>query len=182
MKLLNRNGVLHRARASAVFCLLVSIVACSQSTDESDPNFARRTDSSIELFDGRVIPAMPELLSVREQYDMRVRWLEKKHAALLPMMRKHDIGMWIIINEEFHDDPVTPYIAPKQYFTGRLDVHIFVDAGAEGLERFTNLRRPNLEHVKFFDPMPISRNNRGFEVRRRVSRPSTSSTNPAPSD
>ena len=103
MKPLNRTSFL-----SAVLCLLVSMDACSQptptpSSDESESDFVRRPDGSIELFDGRVIPPMPALLGVREQYDLRVKWLEKKHAALLPMMRKHDIDMWIIINEEFHD-------------------------------------------------------------------------------
>jgi Xaa-Pro aminopeptidase len=165
MKTLNRPLFLHGACASAALFLFVSTVACGPSTvaDTDDPDFVRRADGTIELFDGRIVPAMPELLRVREQYDLRVKWLEAKHAALLPMMRQHGIDMWIVVNEEFHDDPVTQYIAPKQNFTGRNDLHIFVDAGEEGLGRFTNLRRPNLEHVRFFEPMPIPRNSRGFQ-------------------
>ncbi len=154
MKSLKRSLFLH----CVLFGALVSIAACNQPTPSADAS-----DGSIELFDGRAIPAMPTLLSVREQYDLRVKWLGKKHAALLPMMREHDIDMWIVVNEEFHDDPVTQYIAPKQNFTGRLDVHLFVDSGEKGLQRFTNLRRPNLEHLSFFEPMPIDRNTRGFQ-------------------
>ena len=32
---------------------------------------------SIEMFDGRVIPAMPELLGMGEQYELRLHWLEQ---------------------------------------------------------------------------------------------------------
>ncbi len=49
------------------------------------------TDGSIRLFDGRLIPPLPELLRVREQYELRVKWLEKKHGHLLKMMRQHQL-------------------------------------------------------------------------------------------
>jgi len=40
-------------------------------------------------------------MAVREQ------WLEKRHQMILPMMRQFNIDMWIVVNEEFHDDPLT---------------------------------------------------------------------------
>ena len=66
----------------------------------------------IELFDGRTIPAMPELLGMRAQYELRLDWLEQKHALLLDQMREHDIEMWIVVSEEFHPDAVTQYVTP----------------------------------------------------------------------
>ena len=49
-----------------------------------------------------------------EQVTLRGAWLERRHEMLLPMMRQYDIDMWIVVNEEFHDDPLTEYIAPPR--------------------------------------------------------------------
>lgn len=122
-----------------------------------------RADGSIELFDGRVIPALPDMLGVREQYELRLQWLERRHALLLPMMRRHGIAMWIVVNEEFHDDPVTPYVAPDLTYVRRRDIHVFIDAGAEGLKRFSNYRRPTAAYAQFFEPFPVPRDERGIQ-------------------
>lgn len=76
-----------------------------------------------------------ELLDWSEQMAVRDGWLEKRHGMLLDLMRQHEIEMWIVVNEEFHDDPLTEYIAPARPYTGRRDVFVFVDAGADGLRK-----------------------------------------------
>jgi Xaa-Pro aminopeptidase len=70
-----------------------------------------------------------------EQMALRDGWLTQRHDMLLPMMRRHGIGMWIVVNEEFHDDPLTEYVAPARPYTGRRDVFVFLDAGDEGLRK-----------------------------------------------
>lgn len=86
------------------------------------------------------IPAMPKLLSQREQMDVREAWLRKRLGSLLlPMMKRHGIEMWIVVNEEFHSDPVTPHIVPPIPIVGRRDIFIFIDRG-ERLERVALLR------------------------------------------
>jgi len=35
------------------------------------------------------------------------------------------------VNEEFHDDPLTEYIAPPRPYTGNRDIFVFVDTGEE---------------------------------------------------
>ncbi|HQW65641.1 MAG TPA: hypothetical protein PLJ23_01305, partial [Gemmatimonadales bacterium] len=75
------------------------------------------------------------LLSWSEQIRVRESWLDARHAMLLPMMRRHGIGMWIVVNEEFADNPVVHAIAPPRPYTGNRDVFVFVDAGAKGLRR-----------------------------------------------
>ena len=112
------------------------------------------TDGSIQLFDGRLIPPLPELLGVREQYDFRVTWLEKKHGHLLTMMRQNGVGAWIIINHEFNDDPATEHVAPDLVYVSRRDLHVFVDAGDTGLARFSSYGRPNIDHARLFEPLP----------------------------
>lgn len=86
------------------------------------------------------IPPMPKLLSQREQMDVRERWLKKRlDTMLLPMMKRREIDMWIVVNEEFHSDPVTPSIVPPMPIVGRRDLFIFIDRG-ERLERIALVR------------------------------------------
>ncbi len=75
------------------------------------------------------------LLTWTEQMAVRDAWLTTRHEMLLPMMRRHGIGMWIVVNEEFHDDPLTQYVAPARPYTGRRDIFVFVDAGEAGLRK-----------------------------------------------
>jgi len=85
-------------------------------------------------------PPAPKLLSLREQADVRERWLMVRLGSkLLPMMKRHGIGMWIVVNEEFKSDPVTEYIVPPMPIVGRRDIFIFTDMG-ERIERLALLR------------------------------------------
>lgn len=147
-------------------CLLLLPLALScasaQAREDDSRQVAQRSANSTVLFDGRVIPAMPVLLGLRDQYNLRVRWLEQKHALLLPLMRTHDVKMWIVVNEEFHDDPATQYLAPPLSYVRRRDVKVFVDAGADGLKRYSDYWRPTADYARFFEPLPGARNERGI--------------------
>src|SRR5690242_7937784 len=79
--------------------------------------------------DRRALPTWSEQIRIRED------WLTRRHALLLEMMRRHDVGMWIVVNEEFHDDPLTMVVAPPRPYAGNRDLFVFVDAGAGGLKR-----------------------------------------------
>ena len=93
---------------------------------------------------------LPKLLSVREQQAVRESWLKKRlDTMLLPMMRQQKIEMWIVVNEEFHADPVTEYIAPPLPYVGRRDFFIFADRGGDKLDRLALVRYPE-EHLKYF--------------------------------
>jgi len=79
---------------------------------------------------GEKIPAMPKLLSLRDQMTVREAWLKKRFdTILLPMMRRHNVSMWIVTNEEFHSDAVTESIVPPIPIVGRRDFFIFADNG-----------------------------------------------------
>ena len=83
---------------------------------------------------------MPKLLTQREQMKVREGWLRKRLGTLLPgMMKRHGIDMWIVVNEEFNSDPVTPHITPPIPIVGRRDVFIFIDRG-ETHERIAMVR------------------------------------------
>ena len=93
---------------------------------------------------------LPKLLPVREQQALRERWLKTRlDTMLLPMMRQQKIDMWIVTNEEFHPEPVVPYIAPPIPYQGRRDFFIFADRGGDKLDRIALVRYPE-EHLKYF--------------------------------
>jgi len=121
-----------------LFVASTTTLAAQQSKGSSDRTSAR-------------VPEADMLLSWSQQIAVREQWLVKKHALLLPMMRRHGIGMWIVVNEEFHDDPITQFIAPPRPYTGNRDLFVFVDAGDAGLKRFavTGYTEENL--ARFFD-------------------------------
>jgi len=95
------------------FCALMSCPAAAQSLKEQ----------------------MPRLLPWSQQIAVREGWLVKRHAMLLEMMRRHKVDMWIVVNEEFHDDPLTEYVAPPRPYTGNRDFFVFVDTGEKGLKK-----------------------------------------------
>ncbi len=96
---------------------------------------------------------MPKLLSQREQLQVRSGWLKKRlDTMLLPMMKRRNIDMWIVVNEEFHSDPVTPYIVPPVPVVGRRDFFIFINNG-DRLDRVAVIRYPEEQLAKFYTMM-----------------------------
>ncbi|MGA8221307.1 MAG: M24 family metallopeptidase [Candidatus Acidiferrales bacterium] len=104
---------------------------------------------------------MPQLLPWSQQIAVREGWLVKRHAMLLDMMRRHNVDMWIIVNEEFHNDPITEYIAPPRVYTGGRDIFVFVDAGEKGLRKIAVTGYSEESVQKFFesadDPQPADK-------------------------
>ncbi|MGD9589874.1 MAG: M24 family metallopeptidase [Pyrinomonadaceae bacterium] len=114
------------------------------------------------------IPAMPKLLSQREQADFREQWLRKRLGSLLlPMMKRHGIEMWIVVNEEFHNDPVTPHITPMVPIVGRRDLFIFIDQG-QRIERVAVIRYAEERLKGHYRMLLPARDKFGEEVRKLV--------------
>ena len=99
----------------------------------------------------------PPLLPWSQQIAVREGWVQERHAALLPMLRRHGISMWIVATEEFHDDPLVQHVAPPRPYVGNRDFFVFIDAGDAGLKRIaiTGYTEDNLR--QFFEtgePVP----------------------------
>jgi Xaa-Pro dipeptidase len=111
---------------------------------------------------------LPKLLTQREQMEVRERWLMVRLGSkLLPMMKRHGIEMWIVVNEEFNSDPVTEYITPPIPIVGRRDIFIFIDRG-ERIERIAMVRYDEerlRKHYRFVMP---ARDKFGEELRKIV--------------
>lgn len=106
-------------------------------------------------------PKSPVLLSWSQQIAVREQWLAKRHEMILPMMRQYGIDMWIVVNEEFHDDPLTQYIAPPRPYAGNRDFFVFIDTGEKGLRKIA-ISGYSEENVKQFfespdDPRPADK-------------------------
>ncbi len=136
-----------------VISIVVMLICIECKQVHENPVVTHRDDGSIELWDGRIIPPIPELLGVRAQYYLRMDWLKKKHEQLLPMMREHGIGMWIIPEGTFDRDPLTHYVAPTRSFSHGV-THIFVDGGDEGLKRYSTYAHPTIDYTGFFEILP----------------------------
>lgn len=108
---------------------------------------------------------MPKLLSLREQMDVREMWLKKRLDTLvLPMMRKHNVSMWIVVNEEFNSDPATEYIVPPMPIVGSRDFFIFVDNG-EKLEKIAIVRYAEERLKNHYQMISVSRDKLGETLR-----------------
>lgn len=95
--------------------------------------------------------AQPKLLPWSQQVAVREQWLAKRHAMLLDMMRRNGVDMWIVVNEEFHDDPLTQYVAPPRPYAGGRDFFVFIDAGDAGLKKVAITGFAEESVKKFFD-------------------------------
>jgi len=157
-----------RTRLLPGACLLVALSSVADAQPgpgpvRDDPTVpaVRWFGDTAKLGDGRVIPPLPRLLGVREQFDLRMRWLTERHQRLLPMMRAHGVSMWVVMNEEFHNDPLTEHVAPPMVYVSRRDAHVFVDGGERGLLRYSNYWRPTATYAGLFEPLPAPRSDRG---------------------
>ncbi|MFM8566261.1 MAG: M24 family metallopeptidase [Gemmatimonadota bacterium] len=109
------------------------------------------TTATVGAAQGYHIRSASALLPWSEQIRVRETWLAARHERLLPMMRSHGVAMWIVVNEEFHDNPLVAQVAPPRPYTGNRDLFVFVDAGEAGLKKFavTGYTEENL--ARFFD-------------------------------
>jgi Xaa-Pro dipeptidase len=116
------------------------------------------------------IPAMPKLLTQRQQIDVREMWLKKRlDTLLLPMMRKHGIAMWMVVNEEFNADPATEYIVPPMPIVGSRDFFIFVDNG-EKLEKIAIVRYSEERLKNHYQMISVSRDKLGETLRNTIAK------------
>jgi Xaa-Pro dipeptidase len=104
---------------SVLASLLLAVCACAHPP----------APASGAPVDRSALPSWTEQIRTREE------WLTRRHALLLEMMRRHGVAMWIVVNEEFHDDPLTQFVAPPRPYAGNRDLFVFVDAGSAGLKR-----------------------------------------------
>jgi Xaa-Pro aminopeptidase len=82
----------------------------------------------------------PAVLSLKEQARVYDGWLDLRLKTLLPeLMRRERIDMWLVICEEYNEDPVYLSLVPFASLSARrLTMLVMFDRGGEkGVERFS---------------------------------------------
>lgn len=82
----------------------------------------------------------PAVLNLKEQARVYDGWLRERLAALLPeLMRRERIDMWLVICEEYNEDPVYLSLVPFASLSARrLTMLVMFDKGGDrGVERFS---------------------------------------------
>jgi Xaa-Pro aminopeptidase len=86
-----------------------------------------------------------------QQIALREGWLRTRHGMVLEMMRRHGVSLWIVANEEFHDDPLTALVAPPRPYAGNRDFFLFFDGGEKGLQKFAVMGYSEEAVATFFE-------------------------------
>ena len=138
---LTRQG--RAARFLSLLVLLLLAPLASQGDATAPPRPAQATAPALS--------SPPPPLPMARQIAVREGWLARRYQMLLPLMRAHKIGMWVVVTEEFHDDPLAWVIAPPRPYVGRRDIFVFADAGEAGLARvaITGYSEENIQ--RFFE-------------------------------
>jgi Xaa-Pro aminopeptidase len=70
--------------------------------------------------------------TLREQAAMQQEWLRKRLDTFIPpLMRKHDIDMWVVPMREYMEDPIFKAVtAPETFAARRRTIYVFFDACA----------------------------------------------------
>jgi len=82
----------------------------------------------------------PAVMSLKEQAAVCDGWLASRLSALLPeLMRREKIDMWLVICEEYNEDPVYLSLVPFASLSARrLTMLVMFDRGEDkGIERFS---------------------------------------------
>ena len=82
----------------------------------------------------------PAVLSLKDQARVYDGWLDARLKTLLPdLMRRERIDMWLVICEEYNEDPVYLSLVPFASLSARrLTMLVMFDrGGAKGVERFS---------------------------------------------
>lgn len=78
---------------------------------------------------------MPHILSLKQQGEVRDRWLEERMETVLPeIMRREGIDMWILISREYNEDPVLKTMLPSFWLSARRTTMLVIYDNGEELE------------------------------------------------
>jgi Xaa-Pro aminopeptidase len=83
---------------------------------------------------------IPAILGLKDQAAVYDRWLDTRLEKLLPeLMRREKLDMWLVICEEYNEDPVYLSLVPFTSLSARrLTMLVMFDRGGEkGVERFS---------------------------------------------
>jgi Xaa-Pro aminopeptidase len=92
-------------------------------------------------------------LPLREQADVRDRWLTQRLLDLLPgLMDRADIDLWLVIGREYNEDPVLPTLLPATWLSARRRTILALHRSDDGVTAAAVSRYPVGQFVPAWSP------------------------------
>jgi Xaa-Pro aminopeptidase len=112
-------------------------------------------------------------LPLREQADVRDRWLTQRLLDLLPaLMDRTGIDLWLVVGREYNEDPVLPTLLPATWLSARRRTILALHRSDDGVTAAAVSRYPVGQFVPAWspdeDPRVPAEESQWAEVRRIV--------------
>jgi Xaa-Pro aminopeptidase len=92
-------------------------------------------------------------LPLREQADVRDRWLTQRLLDLLPgLMDRADLDLWLVIGREYNEDPVLPTLLPATWLSARRRTILALHRSDDGVTAAAVSRYPVGQFVPAWSP------------------------------
>jgi Xaa-Pro aminopeptidase len=95
-------------------------------------------------------------LSLRDQADVRDRWLTQRMLDLMPaLMDRAGIDLWVVIGREYNEDPVLPTLLPASWLSARRRTILLFHRSDDGVTAAAVSRYPVGQFLPAWDPDEI---------------------------
>jgi Xaa-Pro aminopeptidase len=92
-------------------------------------------------------------LSLREQADVRDRWLTQRLLDLMPaLMDRAGIDLWVVIGREYNEDPVLPTLLPASWLSARRRTILLFHRSDDGVTAAAVSRYPVGQFLPAWEP------------------------------
>ena len=82
-------------------------------------------------------------LPLREQADVRDRWLTQRLLDLMPaLMDRAGIDLWVVVGREYNEDPVLPTLLPANWLSARRRTMLLFHRSDDGVTAAAVSRYP----------------------------------------
>lgn len=95
-----------------------------------------------------------KILPYRKQEEIMNKWLKNRLDNILPnIMKRSDVDMWLVICNEYNEDPVLKYLVPCAMMTARRLTILMFYLGKDGLLRKMAITRPGVGLDDYYESM-----------------------------
>ncbi|MFN5790865.1 MAG: Xaa-Pro aminopeptidase, partial [Bacteroidota bacterium] len=82
-----------------------------------------------------------EILSLKEQAEVRDSWLKERFKQVTPsLMRREGIDMWLVISREYNEDPVMKTMLPATWLSARRTTMLVMYDNGREIETYSVAR------------------------------------------
>jgi Xaa-Pro aminopeptidase len=98
-------------------------------------------------------PAHTVPLSLRDQADVRDRWLTQRLLDVLPaLMDRAGIDLWVVVGREYNEDPVLPTLLPASWLSARRRTILLLHRSDDGVTAAAVSRYPVGQFLPAWEP------------------------------